>query len=87
TYVHYNGKYTKFESNNNTIYFGKNEQHISNNDIIYYFFSYVKSNHSYQAVRFIYAVTCKDANQKCNMDVQKEEERAKMFMKSIKFQY
>jgi hypothetical protein len=87
TYVHYNGKYTKFKSNNNTIYFGKNEQHISNNDIIYYFFSYVKSNHSYQAVRFIYAVTCKDANQKCNMDVQKEEERAKMFMKSIKFQY
>jgi hypothetical protein len=87
--VHYNGKYTKLELNDKTIYFGKNEQHISNNnsDIIYYFFSYVKSKHSHQAVQFIYAVTCKDANQKCSIDVKKEEERAKMFMKSIKFQY
>jgi hypothetical protein len=89
TYVHHNGKYIKFLSGDNTIYFGKNEQHISNdnNDIAYYFFSYVKSNHSHQAVRFIYAVLCKDENQKCSIDVQKEEERAKMFMKSIKFQY
>jgi hypothetical protein len=86
--VDYKGEYTKIEADHNTIYFARNEQHISVNDkknIVYYFFGYVKSNHSHQGVQFIYWVKCEDATHRCHIDVYKEEERAKMLMKSIKF--
>jgi hypothetical protein len=87
-YADYNGEYTKIEGDSSTIYFAKNEQHISVNNkknIVYYFFSYVKSNYSPQAVRFIYWVKCEDIARGCHIDVDKEEERAKMLMKSIEF--
>ncbi|BBW97548.1 MULTISPECIES: hypothetical protein [Geobacillus] len=87
TYVHYEGKYKKFNSSDNAIYFGKNKQTLSSkgSDEIYYFFGYIKSNHSHQAVRFIYAVKCKDVKHQCGINMEQEEERAKMLMKSIKF--
>ncbi|GCD81231.1 putative lipoprotein YvcA [Parageobacillus thermoglucosidasius] len=84
----YNGEYTKIEADRSTIYFAKNEQHISvdnKKDIVYKFFAYIKSNHSHQGVQFIYGVSCKDADQGCHINVDKEEERAKMLMKSIEF--
>jgi hypothetical protein len=87
-YANYDGEYTKIKAVRSTIYFAKNEQHISvdnKKDTVYKFFAYIKSNHSHQAVRFIYGVSCKDADRGCHIDVDKEEERAKMLMKSIEF--
>ncbi|MGG3792376.1 hypothetical protein ABEV41_06305, partial [Geobacillus thermodenitrificans] len=72
-----------------TIYFAKKERHTSNNgkqNVVYKFFASIKSNHSHQAVQFIYTIGCDDINRKCHIDVAKEEERAKMLMHSIKFQ-
>jgi hypothetical protein len=87
-YANYNGKYTKIEADRNTIYFAKNENDISvdnKKNIDYKFFAYIKSNHSPQAVRFIYKVKCEDATRGCHIDVDREEELAKMLMKSIEF--
>jgi hypothetical protein len=87
-YANYDGEYTKIKADRSTIYFAKNEQHISvdnKKDIVYQFFAYIKSNHSHQAVWFIYGVSCIDADRGCHIDVDKEEERAKMLMKSIEF--
>ncbi|MBA2875708.1 hypothetical protein [Thermaerobacillus caldiproteolyticus] len=87
-YANYNGKYTKIEADRSTIYFAKNENDISvdnKKNIDYKFFAYIKSNHSPQAVQFIYKVKCEDAARGCHIDVNKEEELAKMLMKSIEF--
>ncbi|MEB3751130.1 hypothetical protein [Geobacillus icigianus] len=84
--IHYNGDYEKMALGDKKIYFGSSKQHISPNDSIYYFFGYVKSNESHQAIQFIYSVTCKEAKGDCDIHLEKEEDRAKMLMKSIKFQ-
>jgi hypothetical protein len=88
-YADYDGKYTKIESDEKTIYFAKKENDISvdnKKNIEHLFFGFVKSNHSHQGVLFIYGVKCDDVTQSCQIDVNKEEELAKMLMKSIEFQ-
>jgi len=88
-YADYDGEYKKMKGDKVTIYFAKKERHTSNNgkqNVVYKFFASIKSNHSHQAVQFIYTIGCDDINKKCHIDVAKEEERAKMLMHSIKFQ-
>jgi hypothetical protein len=86
--ANYKGEYTKIEVDRSTIYFAKNENDISVNNkknTDYKFFAYIKSKHSHQGVQFIYGVSCEDATRGCHIDLDKEEEWAKMLMKSIEF--
>ncbi|WP_026679021.1 hypothetical protein [Fictibacillus gelatini] len=86
-YIHYKGEYSKFNYDDKTIYFAKDTERVNdeNNGVFYGFFSYIKSNSGDQAVRFFYDVTCLDEKQKCNIDIKKEAEKAKMLMESVKF--
>ncbi|MEB3751134.1 hypothetical protein [Geobacillus icigianus] len=87
-YANYNGSYMKQEYNDKTIYFAKKQEDISEDDkpdIVYWFFSYIKSKDSHQGILFIYTVMCSDSEKSCQVKVEEEEKTAKMLMKSIKF--
>ncbi len=87
-YANYNGSYMTQKYNDKTIYFAKKQKDISvdyKHNIVYSFFSYIKSKDSHQGILFIYRVRGNDSEKSCQVNVKEEEKTAKMLMKSIKF--
>ncbi|SDZ64234.1 hypothetical protein SAMN05421736_12419 [Evansella caseinilytica] len=85
SYVGYEGEYEEFNHDNKTYYYATDVDHVSDSYIVYSFFSYIKSDDSHQGISVIYDVTCKAADIGCDIDLEKEEEKALTLMKSFEF--
>lgn len=86
--VGYKGNYQKFKSDNKTIYYAKDTQHTKhskNPATAYRFFSYINADDNKQGIQYIYTVTCTDKTKDCDINLKKEEDIAKMLMRSVEF--
>lgn len=86
--LHYKGDYKKFSSENQTYYYATDKDEVGKGEerqTYYDFFCYVKSNNTDKSVRFLYSVACADNTNKCEINRDDEEKKAKMLMKSIDF--
>ncbi|MCM3163299.1 hypothetical protein [Metabacillus litoralis] len=81
----YNGEYEKIETDKTRIYFAKSEEPLKHSTA-YFFFGYVASKESQRGLEYIYTSQCIDKSKtNCNIDVEKEEEKALHYMKTVKF--
>ncbi|WP_243292754.1 hypothetical protein [Bacillus sp. FJAT-47783] len=85
--IGYEGEYQKLEYKDKTIYFAKDIYQFEEKEYspFYSFFAYIISKKSNQGIEFKYEVTCTNDKKSCQIDTNKEEEIAKMLMKSIQF--
>lgn len=84
--IGYQGKYKQFHSDGTKIYYAKQKYRPGKEDnITYFFFSYIKSIKTNQAVSFVYAIKCMENDKKCTIDENTQEKKAKMLMKSVEF--
>ena len=84
----YSGGFQKLNSKDQAYYYAKKIDKVGKKGDVqkfYEFFSYIKSHKSHQAIRFLYTITCADNTKKCVINEKKEEEKAKMLMKSVEF--
>ncbi|WP_054948912.1 hypothetical protein [Numidum massiliense] len=80
------GEFEEISMSGKTIYYGSGKKEFEHeNDTVYAFFSYIKAKERHQGIRFMYSATCQDAEKPCNLDVEKEEEKAKRLMESVTF--
>ncbi|MFV2049605.1 hypothetical protein ACEWK1_19895 [Metabacillus sp. YM-086] len=83
--VRYNGEYEKIGTENTRIYFARSQAKLTNSTS-YRFFSYIASKGSQRGVEFVYSAQCLDESQSnCDIDIEKEEDKALHYMKSVKF--
>ncbi|MDL4842639.1 hypothetical protein [Aquibacillus rhizosphaerae] len=85
--VGYSGEYQEIEGENTRIYYAK-EQELYKSDererTVYGFFSYIVPKGGAVGVEFIYSSHCY-VEEACNIEPEKEEEKALMLMKSVQF--
>ncbi|MDQ0231217.1 hypothetical protein [Metabacillus malikii] len=89
--LQYSDEYIEIKDKSKTIYFGKKKEHFlsseDNRRTFYYYFGLVRDINTNQGIRVIYTTRCFDPEnaRKCSINESKEEERALMLMKSLKF--
>ena len=83
--VSYYGEYEEIETDKTRIYYAKNEDNFEGSTT-YFFFGYIISKGNQKGLEYIYMAQCLDNSQpSCDIDVEKEEEKALYYMKSVKF--
>lgn len=80
----YEGEYEEFELQDKKIYMGKQKRDYEGSTV-YMYFSYIKSKITNQGLDFYFDVSCSDQNKPCDINLEKEEKRAIMFMESVNF--
>lgn len=88
SYNGYEGKYEKYKMNNNTIFYAEDVKQISEeqNGTGLFFFAFIKSNNSNQAIIYSYFSLCQKGESNCVLDEKTEREFAKKIMHSIRFE-
>ncbi|MCM3163298.1 hypothetical protein [Metabacillus litoralis] len=83
--VGYYDEYEMIETDKNRIYYAKSEEPLENSTA-YFYFGYILSKESQKGLEYIYTAQCIDkAKPSCDVDVEKEEEKALYYMKSVIF--
>lgn len=80
----YKGEYTKFNYNGNTYYYGKEVSKVENNEVFTYLF-YIKSDSDDKAISYFMDKTCTDLNRECKTNEKVIEQEALKLVKSINF--
>ena len=83
--VRYNGEYEKIETDNARIYYAKSQAKLTHSTS-YRFFAYITSKESQKGLEYVFSAQCLDDSlSNCDIDIEKEEEKALHYMKSVKF--
>ena len=83
--VKYFGEYEKIEAGKNRIYYAKSVEPLENSTS-YRFFGYIVSKDDQKGLEYVFIARCLDKSKpNCDIDVEKEEEKALHYMKSVTF--
>ncbi|HWJ78221.1 MAG TPA: hypothetical protein VNR61_09080 [Niallia sp.] len=83
--VSYFGEYEEIETEKTRIYYAKKELPLKRSTA-YFYFGYILSKGNEKGLEYIYIAQCIDESKSsCAIDVEKEEEKALHYMKSVKF--
>ncbi|HEY4553965.1 MAG TPA: hypothetical protein VIG80_12270 [Bacillaceae bacterium] len=85
--IDYDGEYDQFKHNGKTFYYGERVHEIQgeNNDV-YNYFSFIKSEYTDKGIQFIGSSTCTDRSKPCKAESNEVKEIIMKIMKSIEFQ-
>ncbi|AZB41860.1 hypothetical protein CEF21_05825 [Bacillus sp. FJAT-42376] len=82
--IGYEGNYQEMKDTKLAIYFAQNSFDVQDT-ISFNYFAYIKSQHSTQAIQFIYGVSCQKADKKCLSATHTFETTAMKIIKSVNF--